>query len=349
VTLPFTGERFIPGTRGEIWVEHWHRYHFARPFVAARSVIDVACGEGYGTALLARDAGHVTGVDVSAETIAHAKAAYAKLENVRFECAPCTRLPLGDATVDVAVSFETIEHIAEQEAFVAELARVVRPDGLLILSCPNRLEYRDRRGFENPFHVKELYRDELAKLVAARFPHVAWYGQRPSFFSLIAPENGPSSVGQLVEVSESDPSNASARLDNPLYFILVATRDAAALASVPATLSVLSDRGDWVHRDYEKVMRDLEVTVGRGESLEKQVGERDRSIAALHEEVRSLQHAREELGHALAQREAALSQREADVALRDDLLGTRDRELDRRRSWRWWLKLPLIRLGLLKE
>jgi len=147
--LPFTGERFVPGTRGEIWIEHWHRYHFARRWVAGRDVLDVACGEGYGAALLARDAARVTGVDVSPEAIAHARSVYAGISNARFEVAPCTQLPLADASVDVAVSFETIEHIEEQEPFVSELARVLRPSGLLVLSCPNRAEYRDRRNFDN--------------------------------------------------------------------------------------------------------------------------------------------------------------------------------------------------------
>ena len=50
--LEFTGERFIPGTAGEIWHEHWHRYHFAAPLVAGLDVLDVACGEGYGSALM---------------------------------------------------------------------------------------------------------------------------------------------------------------------------------------------------------------------------------------------------------------------------------------------------------
>jgi ubiquinone/menaquinone biosynthesis C-methylase UbiE len=347
--LRFTGERYIPGTRGEIWVEHWHRYHFARRWVAGRSVLDVACGEGYGSALLARDAAQVTGVDVSAEAIAHARREYAPVNNASFECAPCTRLPLADASIDVAVSFETLEHIAEQDAFLDELARVLRPEGLLILSCPNRLEYRDRRNFENPFHVKELYRDELARIVDARFAHCTWYGQRPSFFSVIAPEDAARPAGQLVEVEEKDPARDSPRLANPLYFVLVASRQADALAAAPATLSVLADRGDWVHRDYEKVMRDLEVTVDRGLALERQVADRERSVGALQEEVRSLQHAGEELREALANREAALSQSAAAVALRDEAIATREREILRRRGWRWWLKLPLVRLGLLDD
>jgi len=346
--LPFTGERFVPGTRGEIWIEHWHRYHFARRWTAGREVLDVACGEGYGTALLARDAVRVVGIDISPESIAHARAAYANVPNARFECASCTKLPLPDASVDVAVTFETIEHIEEQHAFVAELARVLRPSGILLLSCPNKLEYTDRRGFRNEFHVKELYREELAGLVGSRFPHSAWYGQRPSFFSLIAPES-TAAAGEVVEVEESVPANASAHLANPLYFLLTASRDASAIAAGPAVVSVLADRGDWVHRDYEKVMRDLAATVERGEALERQVGDRERSIATLQEEVRSLQHAREELRDALALREAALAKSETECAKRGEVIARHEQEILRRRGWRWWLKLPLVRLGILPE
>jgi SAM-dependent methyltransferase len=279
--LPFTGERYVPGVKGEIWIEHWHRYHFARRWAAGRSVVDVACGEGYGAALLAGDAARVLGVDVSDHAIAHAKKRYAGLANLRFERASCTALPLADASVDVAVSFETLEHIAEQEAFLDELARVLRPDGTLVLSCPNRIEYRDKRGFENPFHVKELCREELAALLAPRFPSSAWYGQRQTFFSVIAPEER-ARAGEVVEVEESDPASASPRLAHPLYFVVVAGRSPRSAADAPV-VSVLSDRGDWVYHDYEKVMRDLNERAARG------------------------------------------------------------------RSWREWLRFPLVRLGLLKE
>ena len=346
--LPFTGERFVPGVKGEIWVEHWHRYHFARRWVEGRRVLDVACGEGYGSALLARSAAHVTGVDVSAEAIGHARRAYSALGNVRFESASCTRLPLPDASVDVAVTFETLEHIAEQEAFVAELARVLTPDGILLLSCPNRAEYSDRRGFENPFHVKEPYRAELAQLLAARFPESVWYGQRPTFFSLIAPEREGAAAGELIEVDEENPAEATPALSNPLYFVVVASRSRAPLAS-PPVVSVLSDRGDWVHRDYEKVMADLVAASARKDELERQVIEGSRAMGTLHEEARSLQHAREELRDALAEREARLTKCEADLAAGDALLIARDREILRRRGWRWWLRLPLVRMGLMKE
>src|SRR5206468_9714502 len=172
-----TGERFVPGTPGEIWIEHWHRYHFAARWAAGKRVLDVACGEGYGSALLARHALQVTGVDISAAAVAHARSTYATTTHLGFIEASCTELPLADASVDVVVSFETLEHISAQERFLDEVNRVLAPGGVLLLSSPDKREYSDRRGYANPFHVKELYREELAALVARRFAAIEWYGQ----------------------------------------------------------------------------------------------------------------------------------------------------------------------------
>src|SRR4029079_13791541 len=176
--LEFTGERFIPGTAGEIWHEHWHRYHFAAPLVAGLDVLDVACGEGYGSALLAARARSVIGADIAQGAIDHARSRYAAIPNLEFRQADCAVLPFPDASFDAVVSFETIEHIATQAPFLDEIRRVLRPDGFLILSCPNKTEYSDRRGVTNEFHVRELYRAELAALLAPRFAEVLWYGQR---------------------------------------------------------------------------------------------------------------------------------------------------------------------------
>jgi len=346
--LPFTGERFIPGTRGEIWVEHWHRYHFAARWAAGKRVLDVACGEGYGSALLARHAASVTGVDISPQAVEHARRAYAALGNVGFACAPCTRLPLDDASVDLAVSFETIEHIAEQEQFMDELARVLTPEGVLILSCPNKLEYSDKRGFANEFHVKELYREELEALLSARFPAIEWYGQRPTFFSLIAPEAGTGGPveAHLVEVSESATDQSASHLSNPLYFLILASRSPQSLASLPSTLSVLADRDDWVHQDYEKVMRYQEYNAAQAKALEQKLEEQ--SLEMAHAVKRAA-----DLGTAVSLQETALAAQkalmEASAAAHASELAARDAELLRRRGWRWWLKLPFIRLGLSKE
>jgi hypothetical protein len=246
-------------------------------------------------------------------------------------------LPLEDASVDVVVSFETIEHIAGHEAFLAEIARVLAPDGLLILSSPNKLEYSDKRDYANEFHVKELYREELAALLAGHFPHVAWYGQRNSFYSLIWPEVEGAARGEVIEAAAAAPGATSPTLGRPLYFIVMASRSPATLAQVPATLSALADREDWVQNDYEKVMRNLEVTVARGEALEAQLGamtrhhadavaQRDDAVARLGDlDKRSRAHEEENAGfHAQ--------------------LASLQGEVIRRTSWRWWLKLPFLRI-----
>ncbi len=342
--LHFTGERFVPGARGEIWVEHWHRYHFAARWVAGKRVLDVACGEGYGTALLAAHAAKATGADISEEAIAHARWEYASLTNAEFVSAPCTKLPLADASIDVAVSFETLEHIETQAEFLAELARVLTPEGVLVLSCPNKLEYSDKRDFANEFHVKELYREELAALLAVHFPHARWYGQRPSFFSVIAPEVPSAPEGELIEVVEGAPTQAAAHFTHPLYFLVVASRSEAAVSALPPAVSVLADREDWVHRDYEKVMRHLEESVKRGEALEAQVAQRERSVQELQEAAAKrgaeLSAARERA----AALDASVTRLQDEVAESRESLEVERREVARRFGIRWWLALPLIRL-----
>ena len=355
--LEFTGERFIPGTRGEIWVEHWHRYHFATRWVRGLRVLDVACGEGYGSALLARQAAHVTGVDLAPAAIDHARRTYAGVPNLDFVCASCAEIPLGDASIDAVVSFETLEHIPGQEAFLSEAARVLKPDGVLVLSCPNKLEYSDKTGYANEFHLKELYREELAALVAARFPETSWYGQRPSFFSVIAPEGEAARAGELVEVTESDPANATSALANPLYFIVVASRSRASVERLAPAVSVLSDRDEWVHRDYEKVTRALGGVTSERDFALGLVAERDKTVDFMQRDLAewmrlkaiadaSLAQARVDHARELERRAA---ERDALLGARDVIIAAKNHEIVRRGGLRWWLRLPLYRFGILKH
>jgi ubiquinone/menaquinone biosynthesis C-methylase UbiE len=218
--LKFTGERFVPGAAGEIWYEHWHRHHFAAALVAGRDVLDVDCGEGYGSALLARNARRVTGADIAQTAIDHARARYASIGNVEFRQANCTALPFPNACFDTVASFETIDHVTAQEAFLDEGRRVLRPAGLVVLSSPNKVEYTDKRGVTNEFNVRELYRDELAALLAPRFPRTAWYGQRPNFYSVVWPEQGEAR-GEIFEVPEAAADTPAPKHARPLDFIVV--------------------------------------------------------------------------------------------------------------------------------
>jgi ubiquinone/menaquinone biosynthesis C-methylase UbiE len=122
---------------GQIAFEHFHRYCLARDLVVGRDVLDIASGEGYGAAILAGTARSVVGVEIDAASVEHARAAY-PLPNLRFEQGDALRLPLPDDCLDVVTSFETLEHLADHEGFLAEIRRVLRPGGVCLLSFSNR-------------------------------------------------------------------------------------------------------------------------------------------------------------------------------------------------------------------
>jgi ubiquinone/menaquinone biosynthesis C-methylase UbiE len=169
--LTFTGERFAPEVTGAIWYEHLHRYCVAQPLAKGLSVLDAACGEGYGSFLLAETAKEVVGIDIAPEAIAHARSRYAA-PNLRYEEGSCTALPLADASIDLIVSFETIEHLWEQAEMLAEFRRVLVPGGVLVISSPNQPVYSESGTHVNDFHVRELTRDELATLLGT--PSASW-------------------------------------------------------------------------------------------------------------------------------------------------------------------------------
>lgn len=178
--LPFTGERFTPVPalqNTQIFHEHMHRYLFAAQCVRGLDVLDIACGEGYGSTLLAARAASVVGVDVSSEAVAHAERKYS-LKNLRFQTGDCRSIPIEASSVDVVVSFETIEHLEEHEEYMLEIRRVLKPGGLLIISSPNREKYEGRGVEKNPFHKKELSQIEFAVLMRNHFRHVALLEQK---------------------------------------------------------------------------------------------------------------------------------------------------------------------------
>jgi SAM-dependent methyltransferase len=135
--LKFTGERYTPSEQGEIRLEHYHRYALALSLAKSKMVLDVACGEGYGSALLSETASEVVGLDISQEAVAHASKVYQGRANLQFLQKSAFDTGLPDDSFDLVVSFETIEHLLEQGQMLTELRRVLKPDGLLLISSPN--------------------------------------------------------------------------------------------------------------------------------------------------------------------------------------------------------------------
>ncbi|WP_321947699.1 glycosyltransferase [Paraburkholderia sp. J10-1] len=185
--MKFTGERFVPEQTGNIELEHVHRYLCAAELCEGKNVLDIACGEGYGASLLARNAASVIGVDIAREAIDHASRQHAGA-NLEYRVGSAEKIPVADASIDVVVSFETIEHHDQQNEMMAELRRVMRPGGVLVMSSPDRVVYSELPGFHNPYHVKELTREEFQALLHASFRHVAIYGQRVVYASALLSE-----------------------------------------------------------------------------------------------------------------------------------------------------------------
>jgi SAM-dependent methyltransferase len=170
--LEFTGERVIPGKVDEaLWYEHMARYIFAADFVKDKTVLDAGCGSGYGTDFLAsQGAKYALGIDISPEAIAYAQAHYQR-DNLEYRVMDVTEPDLNDGSFDVIVAFELIEHLQNQERFLAEMARVLKNDGLFIISTPNREVYR--LGLEpNPFHTKEFNFEEFYQILSRYFYNV---------------------------------------------------------------------------------------------------------------------------------------------------------------------------------
>jgi len=175
-TMEFTGERMVPekADKDTFW-EHIYRYRFAAQFVVGRQVLDIACGEGYCAAALSKaGATRVLGVDISAETCSHATQKY----GIATKAGDGEKMPLDSSTVDVVVSFETIVHVPNPKAFLDECQRVLRPNGVLIISTPNHDAARLHHP-NNPFHCSELNITEFKALIEERFVIQAYYSQRP--------------------------------------------------------------------------------------------------------------------------------------------------------------------------
>jgi ubiquinone/menaquinone biosynthesis C-methylase UbiE len=214
-----TGERLEFHDFSDVTVEHLHRYAIANDFVKNKVVLDIASGEGYGAYNLSKNASKVIGVDIDEVTVFEAQKKYIN-KNLSFIVGSADKIPIDSNSIDVVVSFETIEHHDKHEEMMLEIKRVLKSDGILIMSSPDKEFYSDRTGQNNIFHVKELYFSEFRNLIDSHFRQTSYYFQKSyNFNSFISDENSYKEV----DIFSGDNLNISKNKIEPLYNIVIAS------------------------------------------------------------------------------------------------------------------------------
>lgn len=213
-------ERMVPEFHNNslVYAEHLTRYMCARQITKDRIVLDIASGSGYGSKLLADGAKHVYGVDNDKTAVAYAKQKY-DAENITYIEGNAESIPLENSTMDVVVTFETIEHVRDYTKFVEEIKRVLKPNGLLLVSTPNDLEFAEG----NHFHLHEFKYKELVILLNKYFKNIDSYFQGTWKYVAVADQKILGTDGEItvptLNLSPKDP-------DKYLYFYLICSNRA---------------------------------------------------------------------------------------------------------------------------
>jgi SAM-dependent methyltransferase len=344
--MDFTGERVVPGqVDADLWQEHVSRYEFARHFLrglnrAGPQVLDAGCGAGYGAALLAQDpANDVTGLDASGEAVAWAREHY-QAPNLRFTQGDVTALPELDASYDLVMAFEVIEHLLDAESFLREARRVLNPSGVLLVSTPNRRFYTEERGFQNPFHTLEYNGEEFWALLTKHFPRCQILEQNHAPAICIAPHG---TTGYLTSFAAPGAGTA----DEPHFFLAVCSvQEACArpFAYLPESGNVLRERERHIHKleqdlasFQEETRRELAERREWAEGLEAELSEKGAAILQLQTELEERRAWADRLNGELREKGDYIAQlqRESEEQTREfgGRLAEHQRELRARTEW----------------
>ena len=305
----YAGERFVPDVVGtaEVTYDHIARYRFAERYVKGKKTIDLGSGAGYGTHSLSKFAENVLGVDSSEEAVAYAARRY-NAPNLRYEVGDVTNLPYPDESFEAAVCFEVIEYLQRPEALVEEALRLLREDGVFVVSTPDKQTYSNDRNYVNPHHAKEMYPLEFRELLERHFRHVQIYRQGALAGSIITPD-----LRELPEDGQPMLESAQFSLPDPkfgrqvpttLYMVAVCTnrRDPEPLREPHLILDrdrqIYEELADWhavldplltMYHSHLQKMVPLQVQEQVQEILQRsRVGRLRQKIGAINVKARNL-------------------------------------------------------------
>jgi SAM-dependent methyltransferase len=285
-------ERFVPAEmHGElVEAEHVARYSWATAFCGSRRVLDAGCGTGYGAGMLrAAGATEVVAVDLSEAVIEVAR--NDAPEGVVCEVGDLRSLSYPDDSFDLVVCFEVIEHVEEQDRVLDELARVLRPDGLLLISSPNRGHYVPG----NPHHRHEYVPLELREALESRFGAVRLLSQHAMLASAISSPHerfDRARTERLVEPGEQD----------EIYTLAIAGTALPPASSPMVALTQFLEIRQWLERfqGQERVLDEQARSLAELETLRRERREALERLAEREQTLAELPVLRERLAQATA-------------------------------------------------
>lgn len=318
----YDGERFIPQEcEGEIVIEHLQRYEMFKQLVKGKVVLDAACGEGYGSNILSSVAEKVVGLDIDDYTVERANNMYGN-EKLKYQQGSIEKLPFEDKMFDVIISFETIEHVGEeiQGKFLKEIKRVLKKDGILIISTPNKRVYTDLVLGENKFHIKEFYVEEYKNFLSDYFSKISYFYQYPNTGYFLSKEDEDIQITAkgisqedsryvIAVCSDSEHTvdlEARVTFDDSMYYFL--HKHAHTLENTIISMKKETDQFEKKQEDaiegQKKHIEHLENTI---DLLYGDIKHRDTDINSLNEAIRQRDTDINSLNEAIKQRDTDIT------------------------------------------
>ena len=317
--MEFTGERLVPGrVEADLYNEHISRYFFARPMVSGKKVLDLGCGSGYGSQLLAGTAAHVVALDISEEAVGYAHQHFAA-PNLHYVVSDAAQISLASGSFDTIICYEVVEHLLDQQALLDEANRLLNDGGMLIISTPNRVFYTDERHHQNPYHTREFNYDEFRGFLSARFGFVELLYQNHIPSLIVGRGNLPLQIFSDMRCDDSEMEQTSN------FFLAVCAKRREVLPPLES-LVYLPSGGNLLREKEQRIS-----------SLEARLSELDSKILQLQNEYDRQTEWCLNLDETMKQRDSRILQLQQDydetVAKMRKALEDLQREFDERSAW----------------